>query len=116
MPGHGQIIATAEAQGDLVADVSNTDGATEYQTGQNTLTNNTGQSLKEGDVVITAWDSSAGCVCADDIGTRATGDVNSKGTTLTITSSGDTDLEGTVEINTSGTYGSNSGYARASVT
>ena len=43
------------------------------------------------------------------VGNRATGDVNGNATEMTITDSGDTALEGTVDVSTE--YGDNTPYA-----
>ncbi len=115
MPGNVTISATEQAQGEISVDVSNNGGSTEYQTGPNSAINNTGGSIQEGDVGIVTWDSSESTLSVDSLGSRGSGTVSSRGTSITVSNEGNTDLEGTVEIDLTGEYGSNSGYAGETV-
>ncbi|MDX2359976.1 MAG: hypothetical protein QNK23_04150 [Crocinitomicaceae bacterium] len=108
MPGHGTVINGTVGEDDATIDVDNNGGSTNYATGIQTALNKTGGTVTSGDVVEVDWNTRDSKLEINSIGSRATGNVNSEGTQITITDSGDTALSGTVNIST--TYGDNEGF------
>lgn len=110
MAGHGTLTSGADAEGDGEGYVSNNGGSTNYPAGEiiENVYNATGGAVVAGDVVILDWDATNSRVEATQLGTRAVGNVSAAGDTITITTSGDTGLDGTVNISTE--YGDNSGF------
>lgn len=108
MPGHGTLISSTAGQDDGLVAVDNNGGSSDYNVGDHESLNHAGQSLSPGDVVEVDWDSTERKVEITKVGNRAQGNVNEEGTQITITSSGDTELSGTVNI--SSTHGENEGW------
>lgn len=106
MSGHGTLISSADAQGEATIWVNDTDGNTEYTTGECSCDNNTGSNLEAGAVVSCEYDGGV-CVLAELA--AASGTVSADGRTFRITDSGGTGLTGTINISTS--HGSNEGWA-----
>ena len=111
MPGHGSVITTTSGQDNGSIYVDNNDGSERYTTGTQEAFNLSGGSVNQGDVVSVDWNDSESRLEITAVGTKATGDVNTSGTSITITDSGDTALSGTVSISTK--HGENEGYAGA---
>ena len=102
MSGHGTLTTTDDGQGNCRVYVSNNGGSSSYTPGENQLAlNQSGKTLSLGDVVFLEWDADAECLKITAKGTKATGTVNDDGTYFTVTSPGDTDLSGTVGIDSS---------------
>ncbi|MDX2359975.1 MAG: hypothetical protein QNK23_04145 [Crocinitomicaceae bacterium] len=108
MPGHGAIITGSDGQDDISLCIDNNNESSNYAVGTQSALNSTGGTVNSGDVVTVDWDERNGLEVTA-VGSRAKGDVNSSGTRVTITSSGDTALSGTVDI--SSTHGENEGWA-----
>ncbi len=107
--GHGTLITGQDAQGVCSVYVSDNGGDNKIKANstQDAIVQD-GVSAEKGDVVDLGWSESKNSITVEGIGTRATGDVNSGGTKISITKSGDTSLSGDIAI--SSTYGSNSGF------
>ncbi len=112
MPGHGTMLSTSSGQDTASIAIDNTGGASGYDVGTQAAVNYTGSTVNAGDVVETEWDSEKEELQITRASSRATGNVNEEGTSLTITDSGDTALSGTISISTKN--GENEGYAGAS--
>lgn len=116
MSGHGTVINTDDGQGNCQAYISSNGGNSGIECNCiQTVANQSGKSFSTGQ--IACIDLVDGAVTATSQGSRGRGTVNAGGNKLTVSSAGNTDFTqgATVTIDTSGSYGNNSGFNNATV-